>query len=651
MARARAVLREIAHDPQRALIVIDPRCSETAELADIHLQVKPGTDAWCVSAIAATLVQEDLHDRRWLAAHTTGSEAVVEALRGVDIAEHARRCGVAEDQIRGTARRIAAAASAATYEDLGIQQSPNSTLVSYLNKMLWMLTGNFAKPGGVHIHSWMVPVVGRWHPIPAEQDSPRTLGLRRAVGAAAMRWGATPLLRALDLAATAGWTRWCSDRAAAAVLEGFFGAVSVPAARRIADVLNRGHESGVTPVTGARIVAGLIPCNSIVDEILTDHPDRFRAMWIDGSNPAHSLADSARFRAAMRSLELTVVVDVAFTETAQQADYVLPAASQFEKHEASLFTLHLPHNVFQVRHPLLEPLPGTRCEPAIYADIIDRLGAVEPRLIDELTEAARIGRSAFALALFSAIEHQPQLAGLVPYLLYRTLGTTLPDGEQSLAVIWGFAHLCAISQPDAAARAGFTDRGFARGEQLFEAVRTRGEGVVFAEDRYSDAWKYIQHGDGKIHMEIPMLLEELRRIQGEEPDYTSAEFPFTLSAGERRAFTANVIIRNPQWRRRDKQGALRISGADAQRLGIENGGVVQVVTETGSATTAVEISDMMQPGHISLPNGMGVTYPGGEDVVGVALNSLTSGARRDKFFGSPWHKNVPARIEVLKDGQ
>ena len=56
---------------------------------------------------------------------------------------------------------------------------------------------------------------------------------------------------------------------------------------------------------------------------------------------------------------------------------------------------------------------------------------------------------------------------------------------------------------------------------------------------------------------------------------------------------------------------------------------------------------MMQPGHISLPNGMGVTYPGGEDVVGVALNSLTSGARRDKFFGSPWHKNVPARIEVL----
>jgi hypothetical protein len=57
---------------------------------------------------------------------------------------------------------------------------------------------------------------------------------------------------------------------------------------------------------------------------------------------------------------------------------------------------------------------------------------------------------------------------------------------------------------------------------------------------------------------------------------------------------------------------------------------------------------MMQSGHLSLPNGMGVTSPGdgGESVVGVAPNSLTCGARRDKFFGSPWHKNVPARIDT-----
>jgi hypothetical protein len=82
---------------------------------------------------------------------------------------------------------------------------------------------------------------------------------------------------------------------------------------------------------------------------------------------------------------------------------------------------------------------------------------------------------------------------------------------------------------------------------------------LFAEDRYQDAWNYIQHADGKIHMQIPVLLDELRRIQDQEPNYTSGEFPFVFSVGERRSFTANVIIRNPEWRRRDKHGALRIS--------------------------------------------------------------------------------------------
>ncbi|WP_020672271.1 molybdopterin-dependent oxidoreductase [Amycolatopsis nigrescens] len=655
VARARPVLRELARDPERAIIVIDPRVSETAAMADFHLRIRPGTDAWCVSALAATLVQEELTARDWLAEHTVGIDEVLSALRAVDIGDHARRCGVPEELIRAAARRIAAAKSAATYEDLGVQQSPNSTLVSYLNKMLWILTGNFAKPGGVHIHSWVFPIAGRWHPVPRAEGAPRAYRARRALGLAAMRWGAKPLRRSLAFAARRRRTRDAANLVADTTLRAFFETVAVPAARRVADVLGRPDAGGTTPVSGANIIGGLIPCNAIADEILTDHPDRLRAMWVDASNPAHSLAESARFRRAMAELELSVVVDVALTETARCADYVLPAASQFEKHESSLFTLHFPHNVFQVRAPLLDPLPGTRPEPEIYAGVIDRLGVVDSGLIEELTAAARVGRQAFALAFFAAIENRPELAGLAPYLLYRTLGETLgetlPGGERPMALLWGLAQLCAIAQPDAVARAGFTARGFAQGEQLFEAFRTRREGVLFAEDRYSDAWKYIQHQDGKIHAAIPLLLEELARIGAVEPDYASAEFPFILSAGERRSFTANVIIRDPEWRRRDREGALRICGSDARGLGIETGDVVRVVTASGSARTPVEVSDVMQPGHISLPNGMGVSYPGadGEHTVGVALNSLTSGARRDKFFGTPWHKNVPARVELLAD--
>ncbi|GGC54945.1 molybdopterin-dependent oxidoreductase [Hoyosella rhizosphaerae] len=649
VARARPVLREISRDPTRTMIVIDPRRSETAEIADIHLQVKPGTDAWCVSALAATITQEGLTNNPWLDEHTTGADDVIAQLNDIDIEDYSRRCGVPEELIRIAARRIATAESAAVYEDLGVQMSPNSTLVSYLNKMLWMLTGNFAKPGGMHIHSWMFPIMGRWHPIPTDEPI-RAKALRRLVGTAAMQSGATPLRKAVAAASRIRITRTVAAATSDAALTAFFPAVAVPVARHIANVLSVADGPATTPVTQARIFSGHIPCNSITEEILTDHPRRFRAMWIDSSNPVHSLSQSQRFREAMAELELSVVVDVAMTETARCASYVLPASSQFEKYEAALFTLHFPHNAFQLRAPLMKPLAGTRPEPEIYAGIIDRLGVVDGTLIADLTAAAQVSRGAFALAFFSAIKNRPQLAGLVPYLLYRTLGTTLPEGQQSAALIWGLAHLCAIAQPDGVARAGYKASGFGQGEALFEDILARKEGVTFTDDRYEDAWKYIQHPDGKIHIAIPELLAELDRIDRVEPSYTSDEFPFVMSVGERRSFTANVIIRNPEWRRRDAEGALRISTADAEELGIGNGAQVRVTTESGSAQTVAEVFDGMQRGHISLPNGFGVRYPdgqGGESETGVAPNNLTSLSRRDRFFGTPWHKNVPARIEVV----
>src|SRR6201999_261023 len=80
-------------------------------------------------------------------------DAVRESLRQVPVADYAQRCGVDEELIRTAVRRVAGAGSAAVFEDLGIQQAPNSTLCSYLNKLLWILTGNFAKKGGQHLHS------------------------------------------------------------------------------------------------------------------------------------------------------------------------------------------------------------------------------------------------------------------------------------------------------------------------------------------------------------------------------------------------------------------------------------------------------------------------------------------------------------------
>jgi formate dehydrogenase len=565
--RARVTLREISRDPQRDLVVLDPVRTETAELADFHLRTRPGTDAWCLSALLATIVQEGLTDDAFLAEHTNGGDVVLDALRAVPVAEHAQACGVDEDLIRAAARRIASADSVATFEDLGIQQSPHSVLCSYLNKLLWLLTGNFGKPGAMHLHSWMAPL--------ARYD-----------------------LREVR-----------------------------------------------TPVTNTLVIGGLVPCNVIAEEILTDHPDRLRAMVVESSNPAHSLADSKRFGEALDSLEVTVVIDVAMTETARHADYVLPAASQFEKWEATFFNLEFPRNTFHLRAPLLEPLEGTLPEPEIHARIVRALGVIPQEALAPLREAAAKGIDAYGTAFGEAATADPRTMRLAPYVLYETLGPTLPDGAAAAAALWGLAQRCAMTYPDAVRRAGHAD-----GNALFAAMLAGRSGITFTLDDYEDVWQYVSHADRRIALEIPELLDELRALPARPPAHTSDEFPFVLAAGERRSSTANTIIRDPDWRKRDREGALRIGAEDAARLGIEDGARVLVTTAAGAAEATVEITDTMLPGHVALPNGQGVDYPaeGGEPVLtGVPTNELTSLAWRDPLAGTPWHKHVPARIEAV----
>ncbi len=578
--RARHTLRAIAKDPARTLIVIDPRRTETAELADIHLAVTPGTDAWLLAALVGVLVQEDLVAGEWVAAHTAGADDIRKVFATVPVARYAAIAGIPEARLRETARRIAGAASVAVAEDLGIQMNRHSTLSSYLEKLVWALTGNFAKPGAQYA---------------------------------------------------------------------FTSLVKLTAAARGDSIAGAGGGAGkVSPVAGARIISGLVPCNVIAEEILTDHPKRYRAMVVESGNPAHSLADSQRMRAALQALDTLVVIDVALTETARLAHYVLPAPTQFEKYEATFFNFDFPKNVFHLRRPILPAPPGPLPEPEIHARLVEALGALTDDDLAPLRDALAHGRAAFAEAFFTTVPANPRLAKMIPVVLYRTLGPTLPDDAASAAILWGAAHLYAMQQPASAARAGFTGGGFAPGERLFEAILGSPSGVVFAADEYADCWRQVRQG--RINLVIPELLTELETLAVGPPARRDAAFPFVLAAGERRSFTANTIFRDPTWRKQDATGALRISPIDAARLGLGDGGRARLTTKRASVEVTIELSDTLQPGHVSLPNGLGLDFPGEggmRALAGVPPNELTASEDRDAFAGTPWHKYVPARVEAL----
>ena len=108
------------------------------------------------------------------------------------------------------------------------------------------------------------------------------------------------------------------------------------------------------------------------------------------------------------------------------------------------------------------------------------------------------------------------------------------------------------------------------------------------------------------------LLTELAGLSTEVPPGRDPAYPFVLSAGERRSFTANTILRDPSWRKRDGAGALRIGPVDAARIGVASGDAVRVTTKRGSAVAVADVDDAMQSGHVSLPNGLGLDYPDGD---------------------------------------
>ncbi len=565
--RARAWLREFSKNTDKTMIVIDPVVSETAKLADIHLRVKPGTDAWLMTAILAVLVEEQLYKQDWLAAHTSGLPRVLEALQSVPITEYCEACAVPEQQVREAARVMAGATGGvAVFEDLGIQMNRHSTLVSYLEKLVWLLCGQFGEPGSQYVPAYLQNLAGS------------------------------------------------------------------------------GRSSRKSPVVGAPIISGLVPCNVIAEEILSDHEDRYRAMIIEAANPVHSLAGSAQFAKALDSLDTVVVIDIAMTETARHADYVLPCANQYEKWEATFFNFEFPRNYFHLRQPLFSPPENCLTEAEIHARLCEALGAIPEGICDQLNSVlAEQGRDAFRDQFMNALSANRELADVAPIVLYRTLGQTLPGNAALAAVLWPLALNFAMREPESLQRAGFSGNTLEQADKLFDAMLSSPSGFVFAHDQYEDSWARVPLD--KINLLIPELLQELAELPSQPQAITSQEFPFVLMAGERRDYSANTIFRDASWRRKDAQGALRINPQDASDLGLDKQAQVRIVTRAGSAVTSVEITERMQSGHVSLPNGFGLDNVDGQRT-GVAPNELTSVEDRDAYAGTPWHKTVPARLEA-----
>jgi len=416
------------------------------------------------------------------------------------------------------------------------------------------------------------------------------------------------------------------------------------------------EEGGMTTqVTGMKGIGKLYPPNILPLEIDTDHPKRLRAVIVDSANPVATYANSSAQKKAIEKLELSVVIDVAMTETAKAAQYVLPAQTQFEKMEATFFNLEFPKNFFHLRHPINKPLANTLGEPEIYHRIVNAMGEL-PKSFPVLAKIAKLDRQFPTLkllpfALKIAITIKPKWKKYQLLILTETLGKALPYAyAKAAAFIWIAAHIFVKKYTKQVKRLGYKENGYALGEALFNKILHSKSGTLISEHTFEESWELIRHPDKKVHLAIPELLNWLNDL----PSKTTLEekkkrkYPFNLLAGERRSYNANATLRNPEWRKKDMEGALKINPDDAIAYNIENGDWVNCYSSVGKVKIKTWITDEVPKGLLSMPHGYGFDYPDHtEETTGALVNQLTSLTECDPLAKTPYHKNVRVEIEKV----
>ena len=257
--------------------VIDPRRTPTADMADLHLAVRPGADLPLLSAMLHVLEGEGLLDHAFLDRHTEGAQEALAAAREWTPGRAAQACGLETEDIVRAARTFGTARRAMALWSMGANQSTVGTLKNRALINLCLATGNIGRPG-----TGPFSLTGQ----------PNAMGGRESGGLAHLLPG----------------YRFVTDPEHRAEM------------RRLWDV--PADMPGISPSPG-------IPATELVEAL---EEDRVKVVWIIATNPAVSQPDAARFAAALRRAELVIVQDAYHpTETGALAHVVLPAAQWGEK--------------------------------------------------------------------------------------------------------------------------------------------------------------------------------------------------------------------------------------------------------------------------------------------------------------------------------
>lgn len=513
------------------LVLLDPRRTETAEVADEHIFIRPGTDALFLLALVHEVMGAGPRLRH-LEPLVRGLDALRAAVEGFTPEAVAPATGIAPEVTRRIARELREREPAVVYGRMGVSTQTFGALCQWLIVALNILTGNFDRPGG------------------AMFTTPAT----DALGAIVRRSG---------------------------VSRGSLG--------RYASRVRKLPESG-----------GELPTATLAEDILEPGEGRIRGLVVMAGNPVLSSPNGRQVDRALASLDFMVSIDCYVNETSRHAHVILPPISPLARsHYDVALTLLSVRNVAKWSPPVFSPPADGRDDWQILAGLAERV------------LRARGG-------------HRMQRASLA---MARRLG---PDGILDLLLRTG-------------------PHGLLRGGLSLKRLERHPHGLDLGPLAPSLP-KRLPKDHRFIELAPEPLLADLPRARAALATTASADE--VLLIGRRHVRSCNSWMHNaPRLSSGKPRCTLLVHPDDARARGLADGAPAVVTSRVGAITVAVEVTDAMMPGVVSLPHGFGHDRPGVRLAVagrashaGASINDVTDERLVDAVSGVAVLSGVPVTV-------
>lgn len=592
MADARKIIRRFSQDPEKMVITVDPRLSETAQMSDLHIPLKNGTDSLFLRAIISLILKNNWQHQQYLDTWASDWPKAKKWFEDFDIEGALRVCGISY----GLAERLCRILTTkkwGMHQDLGIFCNRHNTLTCYLLMVLMAVCGVLLVPGGCIVQdvfagrgdssdendpkTWRTvatnkfPVLGVYpvSVIPAEIESDHPDHLRAMFFTQTNPARSFPNSKAMERA-----FRKLELMVVVDVVE--------TETTRLADYVLPA-KSGYEAYAFTTFQAGYpeIGCwlkHPVIENQIGERREGAQ-IWLDLAKAMGLLPPIPQsiYRAAEKAVQ-----------TGDRIPYFLKLLPLAMKSKRNMELL-----------------------PLIVAETLGRaMGSVVRSIMWAALMSAPISGTGMV-----------ERAGIKPSNRHPIMNK-LPK----------LKDLCLM-------------------DACFQLVDDTPQGAIIGiSDPEALLKEHIYHKDKKMHLWAKEIDDYIQRITPEQEELDlkrSEDFPMLLSSGRHQDSGVNGVMRNPKTYDYRKPYTMIIHPDDAQRLHIAPGQQVRLSTKTGTGILPAEYSWQTAPGYVMIPHHFGFTFNG--QTVGLNANDFTASEDIDEITGNPLLRYVPCRVEPVTE--